>query len=263
MTLRSIVPSLIVSLSLSACSGDACADACSSTEDVPSDDTQVDANGDCVSSCDSGDSDTPVGTATLTYTVYRLGVIEDSLVNIGDVTESSGTAIEVLAPADYTVTAGDSSYNEQFGFPVQVDQEGEYWAAPPADISVENGDDIPGRFDLFNLFEPGDYTCSYDKYELDLSASDYKGEYQRTVDHDPVYVAVNENGKVEPENENENWDVVGSADDYMQVEDDQLNLVVVDDAITYITESQIGKQNFSLTIVDETFGYTADVTCSQ
>ena len=238
MTRSFAIPSLIASLSLVGCTA-------------------------CPDSCDSRDTGTQAGTATLTYTVYRLGVIEDSLVNVDDVTESSGTAIEVPAPADYTVTAGNSSYTEQFGFPVQTDQDGEYWAAPPADISVENGDDVPGRFDLFNLFEPGDYACSYDKYKLDLSASDYKGDYQHTENFDPVYVAVNENGKVEPEDENENWDLVGSADDYMQVEDDHLNLVVVDDSIIYITESQIGKQNFSLTVVSEDFGSTSDVTCSQ
>ena len=218
----------------------------------------------CPADCDSGDTADGGGTATLTYAVYKLGVLEDCLVSANDITESSGTAFEVPAPASYTVTAGDSSYTEQFGFPVHVDQDGEYWAAPPTDVSVQNNDAITGRFDLFNLFEPGDYACEYDSYHYDPSAPDLKGNYIETVEHDPAYVAVNESGKVEPEDEKENWDVVGSADDYMEVKDDHLSLEVVDTRfITYITESEIGKKKFSLTVVDETIGYVADLTCTK
>lgn len=216
---------------------------------------------------DSGDIEA-TGSATVTVNVTRLGEsLNTSVAFIGhdEYTTTSGTETIVAAPDAYTVVAGDSAYTAQFGFPIVTDDEGEYWAMTPAALEVEDGENATDTYALFNLFEPGDYTCKYDKYAYDASAENKKGKLQRTRDDfDPVHISVSNDGKVETEDEDENWDVVGRAEDYVQVEEDHLVLVLVGDkAPSYITTSQIGKRSFSLTVVNESYLNVADVTCDQ
>lgn len=117
-----IVPSLIASLSLlSACSGDACADACSSTTDVPSDDTQLDANGECASSCDSGDSAIPEVSWTLVVNASFLGTSEPAEVVVdGAQVGSTGDSITVTGKDSFTVSVGDPAQTSGDGIPLHA-----------------------------------------------------------------------------------------------------------------------------------------------
>ncbi len=251
-------------VSLTACDGN------SECADCPTDSVVGHDNDPCAD-CpdDSGDTDDtgdpPVGTASVLYDVYRLGVIEDCLVNAGNIAESSSTAFEVPAPADYTVSAGDVAFTSQFDFPVHVDSTGEYWAAPAKSVSLKADDVVEDRFDLFNLFAPGVYECSYDKYQYDASSADLKGEFQRTVELDPQTISVNQDGKVEPQSDPNMGGIISDSyddDNYVEVEEDHLLLRQVGEGETYITDSEIGKNFFNLTSVSPSgFTYVADLRC--
>ena len=252
-----------------ACNGsEECAD-CPTNEAVGHDNDTADDTDDPCADCpdDSGDTDdtgTPTGSAMVLYNAYIMSTkLTDAPINAGSVTGTSGTSFEVPAPADYTVMVGDSAKTSLFGFPVYTASDGEYWAAPNDSVSVVDGDSIDdGRFDLFNLFEPGVYECTYDKYEYDASAADLKGDFQRTVELDPQTISVNHDGQVEPQ-DNPDMDVVGDDDgDYIKVENDHLVLQQVGDGETYITDSEIGKNFFSLTSISPSgFTYVADLRC--
>jgi hypothetical protein len=206
-------------------------------------------DGNCSPADCADDSGTPTGTAEVVWDVTVLGVREDCLINAGSVVNASSAWFELPAPADYTVTAGDSALAGQFGFPVHIGQtDGEYWAAPNQSVSLTADEEYEGSFDLFNLFAPGRYSCGYDKYEYDSSAADFKGDFLRHTDLDVQRIQVNQDGMVEPQND-PNMDVMGNYD-YLQVENDHLTIVEADaDDGLFITESDIGNDFFAATVV--------------
>lgn len=223
------------------------------------------------------------GTATLQYTVSVLGNEEPCQINLvctgtASYVDSFGTTVgveantpfsipsktmvEVEAPTSCEITAGFMGYTETFGYPVHLGEDGEYWAAAPLDLSVDPGDQISNNFSTFNVFQPGDYVCSYDKYALDEKAEDLKGE--QWMDHEEVdkqFVSVLQDGSVEAE-DNQSMDVVGRNEDRMQVVNDQLTLVVKAGENPDIAESDIGINRFTLTVVNTEAGYVADVECN-
>lgn len=230
---------------------------------------------------DSGKS----GTAFLTYDFTVMGEIEDCQINLlcderatyylspddeePVVVEANtpfsvptGTVVEVEAPALCSLTAGLEDYVDEFGFPVHLGNDGEYWASPELHLSLEPDDALTGEFKSFNLFRPGDYVCWYDEYQLDESAPDLKGEQRgEHREIDKQFVSVLQDGVVEAE-DNPNMSVIGRDDDHMQVVDDQLVLVVASGGNPYyIDGSDIGVNYFNLTVVNTEAGYVADVWC--
>jgi hypothetical protein len=223
------------------------------------------------------------GTATLQYTVSVLGNEEPCQINLvctgtaiyidsfGMTVEvgadtpfsvPSGTTVEVAAPTSCEITAGLTGYTETFGYPVHLGEDGEYWAAKPLDLDVNPDQQVSGDFSTFNVFQPGDFVCAYDKYALDTGAADLKGE--QWMDHEEIdkqFVSVLQDGVIETEND-QNMDVIGRDEDHMQVVGEELVLVVEAGGNPYyIAESDIGVDYFTLTVVNTEAGYVADVEC--
>ena len=72
---------------------------------------------------------------------------------------------------------------------------------------------------------------------------------------------MSEYGKVQAQDDPNMGIMAG--DDEVKVEDDHFELLVGDeDFIIYINASEIGKDLFSLTRVDETAAYVFDLTCN-
>lgn len=229
------------------------------------------------------DSGEKIGEATVSYTVSVLGNQEPCQINLvcdGNATYTNsleeiveveagtafsvptGTVVEVEAPAACEATAGLTEYTSTFGFPVHLGTDGEYWASAPLEQPLEPDDEISVDFSTFNLFEPGDYVCWYDKYELDEGASDLKGE--QWMEHEEVdkqHVAVLQDGTVEVEDD-QNMDIIGRDEDHMQVVGDELVLIVEAGGNPYyIADSDIGVNYFNLTVVNTEAGYVGDVWC--
>lgn len=229
-----------------------------------------------MAACDGGNTDSGsatddtgtevIGTAVVNMVVLKKDVEEDCSVTLtGSKSYSniSGVDTVVAAPDTYTVVAGDPAYTAQFGFPVHMDADGEYWAAEPKVVDVEADQVMNGEIRLFNLFAPGVYTCTTTSYTYDPDVSSLKGAANGTYEFSPEAIAVDQFGVVHPEDENQNWDAVGDAADYLRVVDDQLELVVMGEGITtYLVASNVGPAGFDLTVVNETLGYVGDVSCS-
>jgi hypothetical protein len=226
------------------------------------------ANGEVGNDGNDTNPDDKTGKATLSYTVSVMGKVEPCKINIEceDIdllTVSSGEIVEVDVPASCVISAGLLDYTDIFGYPVHLGEDGEYWAATPLTLDLEPQDEILDQFITFNVFEPGYYDCEYDKYELDESAGDLKGE-QWMEDHpvDEQFIEVGQDGIVEIEGNNETLDVVGGPQSHLQTVDDGLVLVVAGEEIPYyIAESDIGVDNFSLTVVNTELGHVSDVRC--
>lgn len=228
--------------------------------------------GGCTGGSSPNDDDTAApkaGTAFLTYDLTVMGETEACQINVacGDEIFSapSGETIEVETPNTCVITAGIEV--EGFDFPVHPDTKGEYWASPPISLELDANDDQAGTFTGFNLFKPGYYDCEYDKYELDESRSDLKGE-QWMEDHpvDEQFIEVDQDGIVEIEGNNPHLDVVGGGPSYLQVIDDQLVLKLEDGEVhdlIHIPSSEIGNDFFSLTVVNTELGHVSDVRCER
>lgn len=247
----------IVFLFLGACTGNPdCGDEC---------DGSVGHDGDCAD-CPDDTGDPPLGSATVTMDVYRLGEIEDCMVHmvggtVGEYIEESGEAFEVEAPVTYSAKAGgaDRTLNDLFGFPIHISQDGEYWAAPNQSVELVDKQVYEGSFDLFNLFEPGSYACTRDVYRYDESASDKKGDLWQSFNDDAQNISVTQDGRVIP------TDRPGLStfedDDYLLAEDDQLTLVEVGSANgLYVSMSNIDVQWFDLTVVQPNIS-VSDIAC--
>ncbi len=211
-----------------------------------------------------------VGTATLTYTVSVLGEeAGDAAVNVeceaqDFVSTRSGETTTVEAPSSCLVTAGDEEYTDEFGYPIyaiEVDEDTvEYWAAPPVSLTVEPDQTVTGDFSAFKLFVPGNYSCEYDKYALDEGADEMKGEWMRNESVDTQFISVDQNGIVEAE-DNANMSVIGRDDDHMKIQGANLTLVSDSENPSYISQSNIDIETFSLTVVNTESKYVADVRC--
>jgi hypothetical protein len=206
------------------------------------------------------------GTAIIQYGVSVLGSNQPSEIVIAcdgeeTMSTSTGQPTEVPAPTWCDINAGLAKYIGTFGYPV-VEANGEYWAATPISVEVTPNGQVSGNFITFNVFEPSDYVCWYDKYELDESASNLKGEqWMEHEEIDKQFIAVLQDGTVEAEGD-QNMSVIGRDGDHMQVVDDKLVLVVESGGNPYyIADSDIGVNYFNLTTVNTEAGYVADVWC--
>ncbi|MFA6017993.1 MAG: hypothetical protein WCT28_01385 [Patescibacteria group bacterium] len=228
----------------------------------------------CTAACEDCGDDTgevTLGSAIVNIAADRLGTSEVCTVNLTGTMktyiEDAGEDISVVAPDVYQATVGDIAFTTQFGFPVHVDGNDEYWAASTREVEVKKDDVFTDSFILFNLFEPGNYSCSYDDYAYDGTSASLKGEYREHREFEPVQVWVDQVGVVhteDEEDESENWDRVGGADDYLRIIGDQLELVLVEEGFnTHLITSQIDNTRFSMTVVDEILNYVTDLTCTR
>lgn len=219
----------------------------------------------------NGGDDSVTGSATITVEVDVLGTpVSDcpiTLTDGGAYTGTSGSPITVEAPDTLTLDVGDPQQKETFGFPVYVSSDGEYWATPITTIDVIDGDEATKQVEMFNLFEPGDYSCSYDEYKYDASAPNFKGMYTDTYSIDTQGYAVDQTGKVILDTDPRMGTILGSTTDgdYLQVKEDYLSLMgmgATGDNPRVITTSEIKKNFFSFTEV-WTGGHVYDASCTK
>jgi hypothetical protein len=210
-------------------------------------------NGNASGNSGSG-PDPTTGSGSVVIEATKLGESESALVDItcGDEEYfgNTGETIDVVAPADCVANIGDASYTSQFGFPVHMDGNGEYWTAPPKNFETILDGKIDLGLELFKLFEPGDYACFTQKWDYDASAPDFKGALENEDEDEPQPILVNEDGRVDPQDRP--GMSIWSDDDYMQVEDDHLILVEADgEQGLYIADSTsaIGNSFFEATVI--------------
>ena len=153
---------------------------------------------------DTSETGVQTGVGTVTYEVYKpADALEPCVVNYdcdsGAYSAKSGKSAEIDAPSECTVEIGTAA--PDFTFMIHKDLEGNTWASPLQDVSVAVGENPLGRADLFRIFQPGVYACSYDKYKYQSGPSDHKGEFLRHVDLPDQRVEVDHGGKVNPEDD--------------------------------------------------------------
>lgn len=210
-------------------------------------------------------ADTAVpGTATVMFESYLLGAPAESLpitvTGSKTYTVESGAEDDIVAPGTYTASFGDANLSATFGFPAYLDLNGEYWAAPPFDLgSVKKGDVVTNRFDTFEVFTPGTYSCEYDKF----SASEWPdGEPMRdeTTLIDPQEIAVSQDGLVTVTGDQPDLGVMGGYD-YFRVVDDQLEMVDTDDGLSAVILSDIGPDYFTASVSNSGLNVVFNLRC--
>ncbi|MCH8049125.1 hypothetical protein IH979_00195 [Patescibacteria group bacterium] len=195
------------------------------------------------------DTDEPTGSATLTVNVTVLGDQTDAQVNVENgshaYTGTSGQTLQVV-PGDYSITVGDGPPTVD-GLPT-YEYNGVPWCAIPEDLGLADGDSETRDKTLNRYFE-GTYECLFDKYRYDDTQPDLKGEFRETERYDQQQIDVESCQRVQME---EDPGIGGMGpNDYLEVNDDQMILREAsdDDDGLYVTESEIGGNFFSATIV--------------
>jgi hypothetical protein len=207
------------------------------------------------SSDDPGSGPDPTtGSGSVVIEATKLGQSEAALVDVtcGDEEYfgNTGEEIDVIAPADCVAKIGDAAYTSQFGFPVHMDGNGEYWTAAATDFETVLNDKVNLGLELFKLFEPGEYTCSTSTWLYDASAPDFKGDLVDEGEDPPQPITASNDGQIELQD----GATLGIMEDgdYLQIEDDHLILVEADgEQGLYIADatSAIGNSFFEASIV--------------
>ncbi len=145
-----------------------------------------------------------------------------------------------------------------------VQHNGLDWVSPVIAETLEEGEELSvGR--PLNRYFSAKYGCEYDNYAYDAEAPDFKGEWLMSVPLGTQRIDVEQGYRVHP-HEYSTLGVMAQGD-YMKVNGDQLVLVNADqsDEGRYITNSAIGVEEFSATVVNPPPGFTGvyDLNCWQ
>ena len=250
--------SLGLTLSLSACGN-------------PADDSNTQVTTDDTSACQDGakcvddTGDPPQGSASVMLDVYQLADIISLPITLTgqDVfTLTSHEAAEVPAPDDYVASVGDDSLSGQFGFPVYLDENGLYWAATPLDLgTVADGSTVADSLDLFELFEPGQYSCTHSWWDYSADAPDHKGTQRgKDVALQDQQISVDQDGIVQAEHGSTSLDVTNDNGDDVYVVGNGL-AIQDDNGYAIVLNSSLSPDGFWLSVENSAVPIVDDITC--